>query len=351
MRETGEDKKLLKNRNELIVMEPSMLPNEAQKKQIARKYGMFLHFGINTFANMEWSDGKLPIEIYRPTSINARQWVRTAYEAGMNFVILITKHHDGFCLWDTDSTEYSIRYSPNPTDVVKEVSEACKEYGLGLGLYYSLWDEHEPTFYEDFDPGYINYMLKQLGELLDGRYGEIVELWFDGPWKKLCEQWRYDLIYDQVKRLQPLCQIGINHTIGEPGLGDPQERYLPKNYQSFDPIRNFPSDFRLWDPHICRKDDPKLYTYKGENYYMPFEQTICSREGFSWFYSNEYEGKPLIDKNYIADCYRQISAQENLMVVNLPPDIHGELSRQDVKNLIEVADILGIRRTCIAKAD
>ncbi len=335
---------MLKDSNHRIIMEPSTQPNEAQKRQMERKYGMFLHFGINTFGNLEWSDGKLPIESYQPTAIDAEQWVRTGYEAGMNFVILVTKHHDGFCLWDTDTTQYSVRYSPNPTDVVKAVSEACKKYNMSFGLYYSLWDEHEPSFQNDFDEGYINYMLRHLEELMDGRYGEIVELWLDGAWKKLCEEWRYDLIYDLVKRLQPQCQVGINHTIGEPGLGDPDDRYLPKNYQQYDPIRNFPSDFRLWDPHICRKDDPKIYTRDGQNYYMPFEQTICSREGFSWFYSDTYEEKPLIDKNYIADCYRQITAQDNLMVVNLPPNKEGRLSVNDCKNLMDVADLLGIHR-------
>lgn len=329
----------------MIKQIPSDHPTEAQKKQIARKYGMFLHFGINTFHNVEWSDGKLPIQSYQPDAIDARQWVRTAYEAGMNFVIVITKHHDGFCMWDTDTTRYSVKFSPNPTDVVAEVAKACKEYGIQMALYYSLWDRHEPSYTENFDKGYIPYMLKQLEELMDGRYGEIAELWMDGPWDKLCPQWRYDLIYDLVKRLQPDCQIGINHTIGEPGLGDPSERYQPQNYQLYDPIRNFPSDFRLWDPYLCKEDDPKLYTWEGEHYYMPFEQTICSRDGFSWFYCENYEDKPVMDPEYIAKSYRQITAQDNLMVVNLPPDIHGRLVQSDVDNILHVADLLGIRRT------
>lgn len=102
------------------------MPNEYQSAQIERKFGMFIHFGINTFNNTEWSNGKLPVDSYRPSAIDAEQWIGTAYEAGMNYVVLITKHHDGFCLWDTDTTEYSVNYSPVKTDVVKAVSEACK---------------------------------------------------------------------------------------------------------------------------------------------------------------------------------------------------------------------------------
>ncbi|MDF2541372.1 MAG: calcium:sodium exchange protein [Herbinix sp.] len=330
--------------NGRITMTPAVEPNEMQKEQIKRKYGMFLHFGMNTFLNQEWSDGKALVTHYQPKGIDARQWVRTAYEAGMNFVILITKHHDGFCLWDSKYTDYCIRNADCNIDVVKELSEACKEYGINLGLYYSLWDEHEATFTEDFDPGYITYMKNQLTELMDGRYGEIIELWFDGAWKKLCPEWHYDEIYDLVKKLQPSCQIGINHTIGTPGLGDPDERYMPKNYQNYDPIRNFPSDFRLWDPHLCRPDDPKLYTHDGKTYYMPFEQTICSREGFSWFYSDTYEEKPFTKSEYIAECYRQLVAQDNLMVVNMPPNREGKLVQSDIDNLYQCAELLGIKR-------
>ena len=92
----------------MITLIPSREPNAAQKAQIARKYGMFIHFGINTFNNTEWSDGTLPLDSYAPDAIDTDSWVRHAYEAGMNYVILITKHHDGFCLFDTHTTEYCV---------------------------------------------------------------------------------------------------------------------------------------------------------------------------------------------------------------------------------------------------
>lgn len=133
----------------MITLIPSREPNAAQKAQIARKYGMFIHFGINTFNNTEWSDGTLPLDSYAPDAIDADSWVRHAYEAGMNYVILITKHHDGFCLFDTDTTEYCVNNTKNPTDVVAEVAKACKKYGVKLGLYYSLWDRHESCYNDD----------------------------------------------------------------------------------------------------------------------------------------------------------------------------------------------------------
>lgn len=308
---------------------------------------MFLHFGVNTFGNVEWSDGGIQALSYQPTAIDADQWVRTAYEAGMNFVVMITKHHDGFCLWHTKETEYSVEYSGNKTDVVAEVAKACRKYGLKLGLYYSLWDRSYPGYTQDFDNSYIPYMLRQLTELMDGRYGEIVELWLDGAWDKARSQWRLDLIYDTVKRLQPNCQIGVNHTVGvdDSAISFPGERFQPKNYQKFDPLRMFPSDFRLWDPHVCRADDPKLYTFGGQIYYLPFEMTICSREGFSWFYSNIYEQKPLLDVEKVADDCRTAFEADNIVVINMPPNTQGQLVDTDVEHLLQIADKLGIRRT------
>lgn len=324
---------------------PSLEPNKYQLEQIARKFGMFLHFGINTFNNLEWSDGTLPIDSYRPTGIHADEWVRTAYEAGMNYVIAITKHHDGFCMFDTDTTEYSVKYSPVKTDVIAEVAKACKKYGVKLALYYSLWDRHEPCYNDD--EMYYSYMEKHLTELLGGKYGEVVELWLDGSWDKPCTHWHFDRMYDLVKRLQPQCQFGINQTVGvfDDVAGMSVERYMPKNYQDRDPLRMFPSDFRLWDPHTCRDDDPKIYTFGGKEYYMPFEQTICSRENGCWFYNDKYaEGKPT-DADTVVSDYKRLMKTDNLMVINLPPDTDGRLVPGDVENLMKIADKLGIRRT------
>lgn len=333
--------------DQLIQQQPSLSPNSWQLAMMERKFGMFIHFGVNTFGNVEWSDGGIQALSYQPDAIDADQWVRTAYAAGMNYVILITKHHDGFCLWDTDTTAYSVKHSGNPTDVVMAVRQACDRYGLKLGLYYSLWDRSERLYKEDFDGGYIPYMLRQLTELMDGRYGEIAELWLDGAWDKGRSQWRLDLIYDTVKRLQPGCQIGVNHTVGvdTDTPSAPEERYLPKNCQQGDPLRMFPSDFRLWDPYMCRADDPKIYTFAGQQYYLPFEMTICSREGFSWFYSNIYEQKPYLDVDQVVQNCQTLFQQGNLAVINMPPNTHGRLVEGDINHLMEISQRLGLRRS------
>ena len=189
-------------------------------------------------------------------------------------------------------------------------------------------------------------MKKQLTELLDGRYGEVVELWFDGSWDKARSEWHFEEIYDLVKRLQPSCQIGINHTVGEDTNipSGPDNKYLPENYRENDPLRMYPSDFRLWDPHMCSTNDPKVYTYQGNHYYMPFELTICSREGFSWFYSNIYEDKPFLDVSETAEKVQTIFDTDNLAVINMPPNTHGKLVEGDINHLMEISEKLGIRR-------
>ncbi len=329
----------------MIRQEPSLLPNKYQQEQMDRKFGMFIHFGVNTFGNVEWSDGMIQALSYKPAEIDADQWVRTAYEAGMNYVIMITKHHDGFCLWDTKYTEYCVRNSGNKTDVIKEVAKACEKYGIKLGLYYSLWDRSEKTYKTDFN-AYIKYMHNQLTELLDGRYGEIVEIWFDGSWDKPRSMWQLEKTYDLIKRLQPKCQIGVNHTVGDDfnQACFPEERYLPENYRENDPLRMFPSDFRLWDPNMCAENDPKIYTYQNNRYYLPFEMTICSREGFSWFYSNIYEDKPLLDVDEVCKNCDIIFKNHNMAVINMPPNTDGKLVEADRQHLFEIADKLKIRR-------
>ena len=220
------------------------------------------------------------------------------------------------------------------TDDIEEVSKACKKYGISLGIYYSLWDRNSILYKENFREGYLPYMRTQIYELLT-HYGDICELWLDGSWDKPGNAWEFDILYDMVKNINPSCQIGINHTIGRNTL-EPEERYMPERCIEGDPIRMFPSDFRLWDPYPCSENDPKIYTYKGEKYYLPFEMTICSREGFSWFNSDEYEKKEFTDiSQTVQNCIRAFS-QKNNVVINLPPDKNGKLSEGDIEHLEKI---------------
>ncbi|MGE8381316.1 MAG: alpha-L-fucosidase, partial [Sphingobacterium sp.] len=257
-------------------------PNQTQKEMIKRGYGMFMHFGVNTFTDMEWSDGSIPVEKYNPTQLDPDQWVRTARDAGFRYVLLITKHHDGFCLWDSKYTDYDVAASPVKTDVVKAVSDACKKYGLDFAIYYSLWDRKEPSYKHKDPQKYIDYMKNQLTELFT-KYGKISELWLDGGWDRHPDNWGLDQLYKLVKSYNPHCAISVNHTIvykeGERNTALPSTMTEDNKYY----FQYFPSDFRLWDPKLITRYDKKQYLYKGQSYYLPYEHTICLSSRWNWF--------------------------------------------------------------------
>jgi alpha-L-fucosidase len=136
-----------------VVAQAGQELSPAQQNQIKRGYGMFIHFGVNTFNETEWSDGTLPVNSYNPDKLDCDQWIKTAWEAGFRYVILITKHHDGFC----------------------------------------LWDRHEPSHNSSDPQDYVDYMKNQLAELLSN-YGAITEIWFDGAWAKKSSEWHVEEI-------------------------------------------------------------------------------------------------------------------------------------------------------------
>jgi len=320
----------------MISPTPSSKPNKYQLKQMKRKYGMFIHFSINTFHDTEWSDGTLPVSSYNPETVDAEQWVKTAKDAGMKYVILVTKHHDGFCLWDSKYTDYDVANSGNKTNVVEAVAKACHKYGVGLGLYYSLWDRHQNGETKDTlqDKTYNKYMIDQLKELIaitQKCHTEIVEFWFDGGWEKPNNRWPTEAIYKTIKSKEPQCQVGINWSIGAPENAD-QHLVLPSQQKEGYPIRYFPSDFRLGDPYLPAKPDPKIFTHDGKQYYMPWESTMCISK--YWFYNTKDTLFKSIDQ--LAKDYKIATSQNNILILNTPPNRQGKIRSQDIEILMEL---------------
>lgn len=325
----------------LILPIPSNAPNKAQQAQINRKYGMFIHFGINTFHDEEWTDGSKPASSYNPKVIDAEQWIKTAKDGGMKYVILVTKHHDGFCLWDSKYTEYDVANSGNPTNVVEAVAKACKKYNIALGLYYSLWDRKENGNIKDqsLDAEYNRYMINQLKELVSiaGKYTPIVEFWFDGGWLKQNYRWPIMDIYQTIKSKEPNCQIGINWSIGSPENAD-KHPVLPENQKNGFPIRYFPSDFRLGDPYLPADNDPKIFTHDGKDYYMPWESTICISE--RWFYNTKDQKFKSIDE--LEKLYRQCTKNDNILILNCPPNRESRIRTEDIEILKQLRQRIGL---------
>ena len=206
------------------------------------RFGMFIHWGPVAIEGTEigWSRGKqVPGEEYdalyrsfNPELFDADEWVRIAKDAGMRYVILTTKHHDGFCLWDSDQTEYDVMNTPFGRDVVKELSEACRRAGLAFGTYYSILDWYQPDYNTIGSQGGAGYPLPagakpdmdryekhvhaQLRELVT-KYGPLMTFWFDGEWEKPWTVERGVRLFELCRELQP--DALINNRVGKARQG------------------------------------------------------------------------------------------------------------------------------------
>jgi alpha-L-fucosidase len=164
--------------------------------------GAIFHFSTNTFLDREWGDGTADPSAFNPSDVDADQWIRAVKAAGAKYVVLVAKHHDGFCLWPSELTNYSVKSSPwrgGKGDVVREVAEAARKNGLKFGIYLSPWDRHDPRYK---DPAaYDKYYLGQLDELAS-RYGELVEFWMDGAGSE-GHTYDFDSIVQRLRMWQP----------------------------------------------------------------------------------------------------------------------------------------------------
>jgi len=205
---------------------------------------MFIHWGASSvLGHGEWvmnvrnirvDEYKRLVHIFNPIDFDAKTWVATAKNAGMNYITLITRHHDGFSLWDTKQSDWKITNTPYGKDIVKQLADECRKQGVKLFFYYSLLDWYRNDYQYETGrtgkgtgrteksnwPNYINFMKAQLTELLTN-YGEVGGIWFDGHWDQLDNDhdkankskvdWKYNEIYELIHRLQPKCLIGNNH--------------------------------------------------------------------------------------------------------------------------------------------
>jgi len=298
---------------------PTARPTSGQVAwQRQRQLGLFCHFGINTFFNREWSDGTLPAAGFDPTNLDCRQWTSAAREAGFAHIILTAKHHDGFCLWPTDTTDYSVKSSPwrnGQGDVVAELANACREAGLGLGLYLSPWDRHEATWATDH-AAYDALYIRQLTELCT-RYGELVELWFDGAGSE-SHPYDWPTIMATVASHQPRAMIF--------NMGTPTIRWVGNE----DGLASDPCWYTVEATHTSIYDNS--LDAIGEPAWLPPECDVAIRRHWFWHDGDVETLKSL--QHLEAIWYRSVGLGANLLL-NVPPDTRGLLDERDRDRLIE----------------
>ena len=184
--------------------------HQLQQEFIDRRLGMFIHFNMPTFYDHDWPDPEAPVERFNPTKLDCRQWAEAALSAKMSYGCLTTKHHSGFCIWDTKTTDYNVMNSPLKRDVVREFADAFREKGLDVYLYYSILDTHHHLRPHKIQPRHLQMIKDQLTELLTG-YGKITALIIDGwdaPWSRISyDEIPFEDIYRHIKSIQPECLV------------------------------------------------------------------------------------------------------------------------------------------------
>lgn len=317
---------------------PSPAIQESQQKFLDNKFGLFIHWGLySILGNGEWvrSNRSIPekeydrlIDQFNPYKFDAKSWVRLAKQTGMKYITFVSRHHDGFSMFDTKFSDFNIMNTPYRKDILKELATACREEGIKLHLYYSILDWKHPDYhfetgktgkgFERYQSGnwnnYITFMKNQLTELLTN-YGEIGAIWLDGHWDQLDNDynkelkpkvdWKYDEIYSLIHKLQPSCMIANNHHLNP----------LPGE------------DFQIFEKDLPGGNSTGFGGQKVSK--LPLE--MCETMNTSWGYNitdtawkSVYQLKKL---------FLQSLANGSNMLLNVGPLATGEIQEQIIERL------------------
>lgn len=305
-----------------------VLPSQAQLDWQDMQYYMFVHFGPNTFTNVEWGDGKEDPKVFNPTNIDVKQWAKVAKDAGMKGIILTSKHHDGFCLWPSEYSTHTVRESGwknGEGDLLKELSEAAREQGLKFGVYLSPWDQNHPKYGTD---EYNEVFTNTLEEVMTN-YGDIFEIWFDGAngegheGKK--QVYDFNLFHKTVYDNQPNTIIFSDIGPGSRWMGNERGIAGETNWSRLDTVgfgrgHNAPASDTLNKGNIY-----------GEAW-IPAETDVSIRPG--WFYSKSTDSKVKSVDDLAKIHLTSIGRNSNLLL-NVPPDRTGRINPIDSARLME----------------
>lgn len=302
------------------------LPSDAQLKWQKMETNMFIHFGPNTFTSAEWGDGTESADVFAPSDLDCRQWAATAKAAGMKGIIITAKHHDGFCLWPNPVSGHTVAQSSwrdGKGDVLKELSEACREYGLEFGVYVSPWDRNDPHYGTD---EYNDVFRRTLEDVL-GRYGEVFEQWFDGacgegPNGKV-QVYDWNLFNNTVYKMQP--DAVIFSDIG-PGCRWVGNEYGSAGSTCWGTINvSWLSQGGNIDRGILNSGE-----MNGEKW-VPAETDVSIRPGWFW---RESENSRLKSLGNLMKIYYESVGRNSLLLLNVPPDTRGHIYEADSLRLM-----------------
>ena len=305
------------------------VPSEAQLRWQEMEYNMFVHFGPNTFTGLEWGQGNEAEDIFHPTALDCRQWAATAKAAGMKGIIITAKHHDGFCLWPNPESLHTVAQSSwrgGQGDVLKDLSEACREYGLKFGVYISPWDRNDPAY---GSPAYNEKYIRTLQSVHDGRYGPVFEQWFDGacgegPNGKR-QEYDWPAFHEAVWALSPDAILfsdvgpGCRWMGNERGVAG-ETNWSRLDVEGFTPGAGAPPRDTLARGNVFGKQ------------WIPGEIDVSIRPGWFW---RESENAQVKSVEQLADIWLTSVGRNALLLLNVPPDTRGRIHEIDSTRLME----------------
>lgn len=311
------------------------VPSAAQVAWHEMELNAFIHFTTNTFTDLEWGYGDEKESVFDPTSLDADQWVSTLKDAGFKGVILTCKHHDGFCLWPSEYTEHSVKNSPykdGKGDVVREVSDACRKYGLKFGTYLSPWDRNHPNYGQ---PEYVEYYRNQLKELFNN-YGPVFEMWFDGAnggdgyyggareKRRIDGSTYYDWLstLDMVRKMEPDIIFFSDAGPGVRWVGNERGVAGETNWNTISPDTLYAGKGGI---------EQLLNTgHENGTAWIPAEVDVSIRPG--WFYHAK-EDSLVKTPETLFEIYLTSVGRGSTLLLNVPPDRRGLIHENDVKAL------------------
>lgn len=299
-------------------------PTENQLKFMDWEIGAFFHFGIRTFneGHKDWDMKEMPLSTFNPTELDCEQWIKSVSEMGAKYAILVTKHHDGFANWPTKYSDYNVAATPwkdGKGDVVREFTDACRKYGVHVGLYYS---PAQFGYTQMSGKEYDDYFINQISELLTN-YGKIEYLWFDGNGSENHE-YDTDRIIKCIRSLQPEIMIFTMWNPDTVWVGN-EEGIAP-----------FDARYEVTGTKISTElQDPELLDRAK---FLPYE-CDCKLRRYNWFYS-EFDLPDMRSVNELVALYDYSVGRGGNLLLNIAPDRRGLLPDEDVQRIKEFGKVI-----------
>jgi len=304
-------------------MSIKIIPKQRQLDFMNWEFGAFFHFGIRSFflGHRDWDNRPMPASEFNPEQLDCEQWIRTVKQAGATYAIMTCKHHDGFANWPTKYSEYSVANTPykgGKGDVVREYVDACRKYGVKVGLYYSPAQWGGSTAFEN-GKEYDDYFINQISELLTG-YGEIDYLWFDGCGSE-GHEYDKDRIIAAIRGMQPNIRIF--------SMWDPDSRWVG-NEDGYAPMPN-PNTVTKTDFSMLATEQEVLENTK----FLPSE---CDFKMRSTWFDCELNEDTIKELDELVGIYEMSVGRGANFLINIGPDRRGLLPDKDVARLLEFGE-------------